>query len=255
MSSSTTDNAPIPSMNCPSCRGPMKAEKFETHQKGEITLDLCFSCNAIWLDQMESTQLCPGAVIQLFKLIHEHRDDGRKVMADTMNCARCPEPLKLVHDLARGGRLSYHRCPAGHGRLTSFYQFLREKQFVRNLTPVEITALKAKVTQVRCSSCGGPVDLERDTSCGYCRSPISILDAQAVEKALNVLAEKEHKRFSVDPAMLTDAIMETRRPHARALHAEGRVGNTWGQPRAWSDAGDTVDLVADCISVISKIFD
>ena len=233
----------------------MKAEKFENHQKGEITLDLCFSCNAIWFDQMESTQLCPGAVVQLFKLIHEHRNDARTVMADSMACTRCPEPLKLVNDLTLGGRISYHRCPAGHGRLTSFYQFLREKQFVRILTPVEITVLKAKVTQVRCSSCGGPVDLERDTSCGYCRSPISILDAQAVEKALNILAEKEHKRITVDPAMLTDAMLETRMLRARAQYPDGRVGNTWGQPSAWSDAGNTVDLVADCISVISKIFD
>jgi hypothetical protein len=41
---------------------------------------------------------------------------------------------------AKAGRFSYWRCPDEHGRLTPFFQFLREKQFVRSLTPAELGA-------------------------------------------------------------------------------------------------------------------
>jgi len=68
-------------------------------------------------------------------------------------------------------------------------QFLREKQFIRSLSQPEIDQLKAKVAQVRCSGCGAVVDLARDAACSYCRSPVSVLDAEAVDKTLAALTE------------------------------------------------------------------
>ena len=41
---------------------------------GELILDICWDCHAIWFDQFESTSLAPKSVIELFRLIHEHRD-------------------------------------------------------------------------------------------------------------------------------------------------------------------------------------
>jgi hypothetical protein len=35
------------------------------------------ACQAIWFDQYESAQLTPSAVIDLFRRIHDHRDDAR----------------------------------------------------------------------------------------------------------------------------------------------------------------------------------
>ena len=243
-------------MNCPSCGNGMTVQAFEANFAGRVTLDICWPCNAIWFDPMESTQLSPGAVIELFRAIHAHRggrDDsgGPRLFADRLPCPACSLPLTLVHDLQRGGPISYYRCGHGHGRLTSFFQFLREKQFVRTLNAVELAHLKTQVAQVRCSSCGAPVDLQHDSACSFCRAPISILDAGAVEKALNDLDARQQQRVTINPAALAEAVIQTQRD-------KYRIGNS--APRqmevesAWV-AGVAVDLVGDCLSALSNLFD
>jgi Zn-finger nucleic acid-binding protein len=172
----------------------MEALRFDRNAFGEVSLDVCWDCHGIWFDQYESAALTPGAVMQLFRLIHEHRDRPARTLADAMACPHCKAGLVLTQDVQRTNRIAYHRCPNGHGRLTSFMQFLREKQFVRSLSPMEIDGLKATVKQVRCSACGAPVDLARDAACAFCRSPLAVLDAAAVEKALNGLTDAERKR-------------------------------------------------------------
>ncbi|MDP3637632.1 MAG: zf-TFIIB domain-containing protein, partial [Azonexus sp.] len=62
---------------CPSCRQSMVQKTFARQTHGEVELDLCFSCHGIWFDDFESVQITPGGIIDLFKLIHEHRDDQR----------------------------------------------------------------------------------------------------------------------------------------------------------------------------------
>jgi hypothetical protein len=59
-----------------------------------------------------------------------------------------------------------------------------EKGFVRQLTAAEIGKLAIKVATIRCSGCGAPVDIRKDHACTHCRSPIAILDPEAVEQAL-----------------------------------------------------------------------
>ena len=49
----------------------MRREAFARKPVGTLDLDLCFGCRAIWFDAHESTQLTPGAVIALFRMIHE----------------------------------------------------------------------------------------------------------------------------------------------------------------------------------------
>lgn len=151
---------------------------------GEVLIDLCWDCHALWFDRLESAQLAPAAVIELFRLIHEHRDKPARPLADRMACPECATPLAFTHDLQRTNRINYYRCPQSHGRLTTFLQLLREKQFVRSLSSAEIERLRAAVKQVRCSGCGAPVDVAKDAACGFCRAPLSILDPDAVNDAL-----------------------------------------------------------------------
>jgi len=99
----------------------MASEAFASHLNGRLDLDICFPCNAIWFDYMESTQLKPASVIRLFRMIHEHRDVVRHPLADQLRCVRCTSMPTPVQDIGRGGRFSYRRCPNGHGRLTTFF--------------------------------------------------------------------------------------------------------------------------------------
>ena len=186
---------------------------------GELILDICWDCHAIWFDQFESTALAPKSVIELFRLIHEHRESPARPLADAMNCPACATRLVFTQDLQRTNRINYHRCPNGHGRLTTFFQFLREKQFVRTLSTPEIERLRATVRQVRCSGCGAPVNLEREPACGYCRAPVSILDPEAVERALAGLNEADRRSAAPpQPERMSeafDALIATHRKPAR----------------------------------------
>ena len=143
-------------MRCPSCKSGMEALTLVTHIGTDVTIDVCWPCHIIWFDQMESTSLSAASVIALFKRIHEAREEVRGTLSLSMRCPTCDGGLKLVNDFGKSGRFSYYRCQMGDGRVTSFTQFLREKNFIRSLQPNEIAALSIKVKQIRCSSCGGP---------------------------------------------------------------------------------------------------
>lgn len=238
-------------MRCPSCRQEMLVEAIPREHHGEIVLDICYHCHVIWFDQFESTALPPAGVMSLFRKLHNHDSTTRLPLAQRMSCVRCTRPLSEVQDLVKAGKITYHRCPDGHGRLTTFVQFLREKQFIRTLTSLEITQLKATVKQVKCSSCGGPVDLTKDTACSYCRAPIAVLDADAVEKALAKLSAAEAKRGQVDPEKLA-ALQKEDDKRRKALARMSGAGR--GQSGTWQEASgggiDTVDLVAGGIAIL-----
>jgi hypothetical protein len=230
---------------CPSCREPMERRGYDRKPLGRVELDVCFGCHALWLDQHESMQLTPAAVLQVFRIINEHRERPARPLGENPRCPECRRALAPTQDVQRHNRISYHRCPQGHGRLTTFFQFLREKNFVRSLSPGELEQLKVHVAQVRCSSCGAPVSLERDAQCGYCRAPVSILDAQAVTRTIAQLTEEERRRQRVDPAILADGLLEGRRFERRMAGIESR-----GMPSATTDV---VDLVAEALgSLLSK---
>ncbi len=193
--------------SCPSCRSKMEALVLESHHGAELTIDACWSCHLIWFDHLESTALSATSVIALFKRIHEAQskaaDGVRNTVSSVMKCPLCPASasgLKLTNDIQKNGRFSYHRCDQGHGRATSFTQFLREKNFIRSLNAAEIKSLSVKIRQVRCSSCGGSIDLTHDTSCSHCGSAISVLDNEAVEKALTALEARQKTPLTIDQA-------------------------------------------------------
>jgi Zn-finger nucleic acid-binding protein/DNA-directed RNA polymerase subunit RPC12/RpoP len=162
----------------------MSHAQFASSGVAAVELDICWPCHLIWFDSMESTVLSPNAVVELFRQISQHSHDQRKVVSMTAHCPVCRGVLKETRDFVRGGRFTYRRCESGHGRATAFTQFLIEKQFIRTLAAHEIKSLAATVKQIRCSSCGAPVNIEHDEACTHCGSPIAVLDRDAVAKAL-----------------------------------------------------------------------
>jgi DNA-directed RNA polymerase subunit RPC12/RpoP len=198
------------SRNCPGCSAAMRRRSFARKDTGTLDLDMCFDCRAIWFDTWESTQLAPRAVLDLFREIEAQGGGGGKPLAAVLRCVTCRERLAFTHDIERTNAFVYYRCPEGHGRFTTFLQFLREKEFVRSLTPLEVQKLSATVAQVRCSSCGAPVDITRDAACPYCHAPIAILDAGAVQHAIAALTAADQRSQRVDPDAVLDALLAER---------------------------------------------
>ena len=190
---------------CPSCQQTMSKHRFERLHHGEVILDLCYACQGIWFDDFESVQITPGGIIELFKLLNEHRDDLRQPLRDPLHCPRCRE--KLLHGIDH----------AKHGG-----QFMIEKGFVRQLAPAEITALAARVGTIRCNGCGAPVDIRHNHACTHCRAPIAILDADAVEQALARYQHAEIKRTTINVDALGDAIVTREREKSRRNREQPR---------------------------------
>lgn len=187
----------------------MLAREFERQQGGAIALDFCFACQLIWFDAFESQQLSPGGILDVFKTLHEERAATRNALPALLACPRCQSRLALTHDLQHTTHFTYFRCEFGHGRLTPFFQFLLEKNFVRPVTGAELAALKAKVKTVQCSNCGAPLDLEHDSACRYCGSPISILDPDAVATTVRQLGAAQTRLNTVDIDKLAAALTMT----------------------------------------------
>jgi hypothetical protein len=166
-----------------------------------LTLDACFGCSVVWFDGHESLLLAPGAILELFGLIHRHRGERRGAPLAGPACPRCRARLVATTDRQRHVQFRYWRCASEHGRLTTFTEFLREKDFVRPLAPAELAELKAKVKTVRCDGCGAGVELARGSTCGYCRVPVSTLDPEHVERVVRALETAERKRKTVDPTL------------------------------------------------------
>lgn len=210
---------------CPGCSLPTTARALEGKYGQPLALDLCFACSVVWFDGFESLLLAPGAILALFTLIHEHRCEQTHRPLARPACPRCRVTLVETHDRQRNVAFRYWRCPAEHGRLTTFVEFLREKDFVRPLAPAELADLKAKVRTVRCESCGAPIDLEQTSTCGYCRSPVSTLDPAHVDQVLRDLHAAEEKRGTVDPtlpARLAMDRMQVDELFRRIEHESGR---------------------------------
>lgn len=228
---------------CPACNQAMHAEHFERVTGGDLEIDLCYACSAIWFDASESVQLAPGGIIALFQHIHEHRSDPRHALPAHLPCPRCRQPLTLTNDVVKSGRVTYHRCKQNHGRFTTFLHFLREKQFVRDLNAREIAGIRAQLAEVRCSGCGAPVDIKTQTACEYCRAPLSVLDADAVERALKAYAG-EHRRRN-DPARIAIALQEAMMVEPRKALARERATSA---PESWL----STDLVLSGISALMR---
>jgi len=250
----------LPTIPCPNCSQQMQTRDLEQNYHGVVRVDLCFSCAGIWFDHLGSVELAPAAVIELFKEIHTHLDDARQPVATRLGCPRCGDALSPAFDLAKSGRFSYFRCPRGDGRYTPFFQFLREKQFVRSLTTAELQRVRSQVRQIRCSECGAPIDLEHSSQCKYCHAPVSFLDPDAVEKAMRMWSDAENRRhLGTTPGALGDALQRIQLPHAEppaspGVHLGSHLLAGASTPRA-AGASLGPDLVAIGIQAIGRLFE
>jgi transcription elongation factor Elf1 len=166
-----------------------------------VTVDLCDPCQAIWFDPRESLQLSPGATLMLFRLIGEHVAKPHELVSDTAKCPHCQSRLRRTQDMQRSTKFEYLRCPHDHGRLTTFFDFLKEKDFIRPLTPAQITELRQNVQAVNCSNCGASIDLANRSDCAHCGSALSMLDMKQAEALVTRLREADRTDKTVDPAL------------------------------------------------------
>jgi hypothetical protein len=179
----------------------MVEQQLDAHHGRPIVIDLCHPCQAFWFDTKESPSLTPGSTLALFRTIGENVVRPAPARADLAKCPRCRARLRRTHDMQRATRFEYLSCPHGHGRLTTFFDFLREKNFIRPLTSEQIEELRRNIQIVNCSNCGGPVDVTRGAACGHCGSPLSMLDMQQAEALVAQLRTAEERATQpIDPA-------------------------------------------------------
>jgi hypothetical protein len=172
-----------------------------------IEIDACSNCRLFWFDQWESTGLAPRAVLNLFQFIGTATGQTPTPLASRFHCVRCHNALDFTRDLQRTTAFTYWRCNLGHGRLISFNQFLREKNFIRAPSPAELARLRATVKQISCSQCGAPIDLAADSACGHCGAPIAMIDPDSVAKAVQELSAREQSsRATADGSATRSAL-------------------------------------------------
>jgi hypothetical protein len=228
----------------------MTARAFERRYGQPITLDICQACQVIWFDDQELLQLTPGATLKLLASIVETQAGARRPLAARLSCPRCGRRLTEVMDQQRNTRFSYFRCPGEHGRLLTFYQFLRAKDFVRSLGVAEVEELKQRIRQVNCANCGAPVDIERGSACAHCATPIAIIDPDQVRKAVASLQRAEAGRTTIDPAWpLRVAAERARAERAFADSESGRgVSGIAGEVNG-------VDLIASGLRALRALLE
>jgi ribosomal protein S27AE len=178
----------------------MNAATLDAHLARTIVVDYCVPCQSFWFDAHESLALTPASTLSLFHIIGEHTAPPSWKEGDTAKCPRCNSRLLRTHDLQRSTKFEYLRCPHGHGRFSSFYSFLREKDFIRPLTAAQIAELRRNIQTISCSNCGAPVDLAQHTACGHCGSPLTMLNLQQAETLIAQLREAD-RPHEIDPTL------------------------------------------------------
>ena len=179
----------------------MEQHTLDGHLGRTIEVDLCEPCQSLWFDGRENLQLTPGATLAIFRAIGEHVRKPEPSDAELVKCPHCKARLRRTQDLQRATRFEYFKCPNNHGRLTTFFDFLKEKDFIRPLTPQQIAELRKNVQIINCSNCGGPIDLAKTAACAHCGSPLSMLDMNQAERLVEQLRAADSGSKTIDPAL------------------------------------------------------
>jgi ribosomal protein S27AE len=179
----------------------MAEETLDSHVGQPILIDVCMTCQSLWFDTRESLKLSPASTLKLFRTIGDGLQPVPGAPEAGPRCPRCGGGLRPTHDMQRTTRFEYLSCPNGHGRLTSFYQFLREKDFIKPLSPAELRELRAQLKTVNCSNCGAAVDLAVRSACGHCGSALSILDLGQAGRLVEQLRQADRSDQPADPTL------------------------------------------------------
>jgi hypothetical protein len=198
-------------MTCPGCGADMTALELQKRLGATVEVDLCAGCRAIWFDRYEDLQLSPAATLKLFGIIGATSDAAAGPLPPGLRCPRCRSALTHTNDIQRSTKFQYWRCDREHGRLMTFIDFLRAKDFVRPLSPQQLAELRENVQTINCSGCGASVDLARDSKCRHCGSAISMLDLKQMSRTIEQLqAAAEGRRVpAVADVLAADADEET----------------------------------------------
>jgi hypothetical protein len=188
-------------MQCPACAAAMTALTLDGHLGTKVDLDLCAACQVIWFDRLESLRLSPGATLSLFRTIGERKQLAPPPLVDPLKCPHCDLRLLLTNDRQRNTPFRYRRCAREHGRLITFFDFLREKDFVRPLSAQQLAALRANVQTINCSNCGAPIDLTRASACAHCSTPLSMLDLNQIAGMAAQLRQADDASPTIDPML------------------------------------------------------
>ena len=203
----------------------MTTEPLDGHLGTSVTIDLCLPCQVFWFDAHESLKLSPGAVLKLFRLIGEQALTTRPPTTNEPLCPHCSMRLLLTHDQQRNTRFQYLRRPRDHGRLITFVDFLREKDFVRPLSAQQIDELRRSVQTLNCSNCGAPIDLMKSSGCAHCGTPLSMLDMKQAGALVAGLRAAEQPGRPIDPALPLQ--LERARREVDAAFASFEHGPGW----------------------------
>jgi hypothetical protein len=222
----------------------MTAMTLDGHSGASITIDLCEVCQAFWFDAYESLQLSPGATLKLFTRIGELSQGTKQTISPVLHCPRCQSHLLTTHDRQRDTPFEYWRCDYGHGRFITAFNFLREKNFIKPLTPSQLDDLRRNVQIVNCSNCGGPVDVTQGSVCPHCGSPLSMVDMKQAQTLVAQLRDAATPK-PIDPALPLD-IAKARREVEAAFATFDHQNVNW-----WRDASST-GLVEAGFAALSK---
>jgi hypothetical protein len=223
----------------------MQEETFDGHLQRPVVIDLCHPCQSLWFDARESISLTPGSTLALFRIIGERMIRRPESPADPARCPRCNARLRQTHDMQRTTRFQYLSCPRGHGRFTTFFDFLREKDFVRPLTPHQIAELRRTMHSVNCSNCGAPIDLSKGESCSHCGSPLSMLDLKQAGQLIEQLRTADQRSHQgVDPALPLEL--------ARARRDVDKAFAGFDSDPRWFEDVSTTGLVGASLSALAR---
>jgi hypothetical protein len=155
-----------------------------TPKQAHTVVDHCAPCRLFWFDAFESVQLAPRGWLQLLRVMQATQVEPTALAATpSLACPTCAVPLKSVSNQTRFGRYVALECPQRHGHLHSHAGVLAERGLVRPLLGPERKALREERHRIACFNCGAPADGSGDT-CGYCRSPLVVLDLPRLAHSL-----------------------------------------------------------------------
>jgi DNA-directed RNA polymerase subunit RPC12/RpoP len=220
----------------------MTGMDVETRVNTTFSIDVCAECQTIWFDKYQDLQMAPGSTLKLMKFIGEHSSQAIRPPSNAMRCPRCSSVLVLTHDMAHSTRFIYMRCPNGHGRYIAFLDFLREKNFIKQLSPQQIQDLRQNVQTVNCSNCGAAIDLATSSTCTHCGSPISMLDMKQPQELLKELQAVAAPR-PANPTLAVD--LELAKLHTDLLFDESNPG--W-----WKNADSKSSLVHAGLDALTR---
>ena len=221
----------------------MRAHRVDGYLGREVEVDVCVPCQSIWLDAREHLQLTPGATLTLFRVIGENVARPSWQDRDLAHCPRCRAQLRRTQDIQRNTHFEYYRCPNQHGRLVSFFDFLKEKDFVKPLLPQQIAELRKQTNAVNCSNCGAPVDVAANAKCAHCGSPLTMLDLDQAERLIAQLTQAAAGK-PIDPAWPL-AVERARRDGEAAFRS---IAERHGR-----DDAEIIDLVGDGLGALMRL--